>query len=482
MGIGFFLMPYILLTVGDGTYGTWLFLNSIAGQTGLLYLGFGDAIARFTSKYQAEENWEELNRTASCITSVYIGSACVALLAGLTFAWIAPWIYDWPGQSIAQVQIVIVLLSLNAAISIGGSSFGGLLMGIQRFDIERSIIIVVNVVRLILTVLFLQAEYSLITLAGIYLAITILENLVNAIMAYRMIPSLRLRLSDLKKSVYKRCFSFSLFTFVSLIAQHIVYMTDTILIGFFLGPIAVVPYYIAFRLCEMVRLPVVQIGYVFLPKAGELHSTNQIERLQKLVCQGFGISFLLGSAAFIGACFFSHTMISVWIGDGYSESYWIVLLLMGGQVVAMPTHLMRSALTGTGYVRMPAILYFVQAIANIVLSLSLLPYWGIYGVAVGTLLPMLVVELGLLLPLSIKQLNLKWSQLFQQGIRPQLIPLSLILSYCLIVIQFEIQEQWLHVIGVALGALVVLALGIGITIWSDRNRVVSPHQEGVIVS
>ena len=374
LGIGFFLMPYILLTVGDGTYGTWLFLNSIAGHTGLLYLGFGDAISRFTSNYLAEKNWSELNKTASCITSVYFGSACVALFAGLVIAFIAPWIYDWPGQSISEVRFAIVLLALNAAISIGGSSFGGLLMGIQRFDVERGIVIVLNIARLILTLIFLQADYGLVTLASIFLLLTVLENIATATMAFRLIPTLRLRFSDLKKSVYKKCFSFSMFTFLSLIAEHIIYMTDTILIGYFLGPIAVVPYYIAFRLCDMVRIPIVQIGFVFLPKAGELHSKNQGDKLRQLICQGFGIAFLLVGSAFIGACFFSDTMIRVWIGSGYDASYFIVLILIGGQLVALPTHLMRHALIGTGYVRVPAILFLIEAVANLIISLSLLPH------------------------------------------------------------------------------------------------------------
>ncbi len=481
LGVGFFLMPYILFTVGDGTYGTWLFLNSIAGQTGLLYLGFGDAISRFTSKYQAEKNWAELNRTASCITSVYFGSACVAMLFGTLFALIAPWIYDWPGQSITEVQIVIVLLTINAAVSIGGSSFGGMLMGMQRFDVERSIVIAVNLARLVLTLLFLKSTYGLITLAGIFLSLTILENVAMALMAFRIIPTLRLRFSDLKKSVYKRCFSFSLFTFLSLIAEHIIYMTDTILIGYFLGPVAVVPYYIAFRLCNMVRIPILQIGYVFLPKAGELHSMNQNERLRKLVSQGFGIAFLLICSAFIGACFFSDLMIHVWIGSGYVESYLIVLILLGGQLVALPTHLMRYALVGTGYVRTPAFLFLIEAVANLVISLSLLPYWGIYGVAVGTLIPLIVVELGLMLPLGMRQLKLTAGELFTQGLRPQLIPLMMILMYCIIVYQLHPQANWLHVAAIALGANIVLLLGIGLVYWKKKVQKIEHIQEATAV-
>ena len=482
LGIGFFLMPYILHTVGDGTYGTWLFLNSIAGQTGLLYLGFGDAISRFTSKYQAERNWGELNRTASCITSVYCGSACVALLIGIIFALIAPSVYDWPGQSITEVQIAILLLALNAAFSIGGSSFGGLLMGIQRFDIERGIVIVVNISRLVLTLLFLRSTYGLVTLASIFLGLTIFENVAMAVMAFRLIPTLRMRFSDLKKSVYKKCFSFSLFTFLSLIAEQIIYMTDTIIIGYFLGPVAVVPYYIAFRLCDMVRIPVLQIGYVFLPKAGQLHSLKQNDDLKKLISQGFGIAFLLVCSAFIGAYYFSDLMIRVWIGDGYAESYLIVLILLGGQLVALPTHVMRHALIGTGYVRIPAILFLVEAVANLILSLSLLPYWGIYGVAFGTFFPLVVIELGLVVPIAMKQLKLSVRELFMEGLWPQLLPLGMILTYSIVVSRYKLEDNWPTVIEIVAGAAFVLLLGIGLVHWKKKVNRIEKLQEATAVN
>lgn len=482
LGIGFFMMPYILHTMGDGTYGTWLFLNSIAGQTGLLYLGFGDAISRFTSKYQAERNWGELNRTASCITSVYFGSACVVMLLGSVFALVAPSIYDWPGQSITEVQIAILLLALNAAVSIGGSSFGGLLMGIQRFDIERGIVIVVNVSRLVLTLLFLKSSYGLVTLASIFLALTVLENVAMAVMAFRLIPTLKMRFSDLKKSVYKKCFSFSLFTFLSLVAEHIIYLVDTIIIFYFLGPVAVVPYRIAFRLCDMVRVPVLQIGYVFLPKAGQLHSMKQYDHLRKLISQGFGIAFLLVCSAFIGACFFSDLMIRVWIGTGYAESYLIVLILLGGQLVALPTHIMRHALIGTGYVRIPAILFLVEAIANLIISLSLLPYWGIYGVAFGTLLPLVIIELGLVMPIAMRQLKLSIRELFAEGFRPQLLPLGMILTYSMIVSQYHLQDNWFTVIGIVLGAALVLLLGIGVIHLKKKGNRIDKLQEATAVN
>ena len=209
---------------------------------------------------------------------------------------------------------------------------------------------------------------------------------------------------------------------------------------------------------------------------------KQNDRLRKLVSQGVGVAFLLVCSAFIGAIFFSDMMIRVWIGTGYAESYVIVLILLGGQLIALPTHLVRHTLVGTGYVRIPAILFLIEAIANLVISLSLLPYWGIYGVAVGTLIPLIVVELGLLLPIAMKQLKLSARELFTVGLRPQILPLGMILAYSIIVAQYELQENWFCVIGIATGAAIVLLLGIGVTHWKKKGNRIDKLQEATAVN
>ncbi len=470
LAIGFFLMPYILNTVGDNTYGTWLFLNTLAGQTTLLYLGFGDAISRYTAKHLAAGHLVRLNRTFSCITSVYLGSAMVAFGLSCLLAYWAPLLHSWPDQSLSEVRWAILLLGLNAAVSIAGSSFGGVLMGLQRFDIERSIVILVALLRLGLTVYFLTAQQGLLTLACIFLAITVLENLLACVMTFWLLPHLQFRWRHLRRETYRDCFGFSLFSFISLISESLIYMVDTIIIALFLGPVAVVPYYIALRLCEMIRLPVLQVGHVLLPKAGELHGRRDFTRLQEMVCLALGAAFLLSGTALIGALSFSDMMIQVWIGKPYVESYWVLAMLLTAHVVSLPTHLLRDVLTGIGYVRLPALVMAIQAVCNLALSLVLLQWLGIYGVALGTLIPMLVFEGGVLIPVGIRALQLQWSQLLRLGLLPQLIPLSLILTYCLLLLQWEIAPSWFAVISIVLGALVVLGSGVWLSRWNVRAK------------
>ena len=151
--IGFFLMPYVLGIVGDASYGTWLLLNSMAGYTALLYLGFGETITRFVSQHYARQEWDKLNETISGIFAAYLVSGTIACLAAGVLAALAPYLNSWEGQSLTEVRWAIMILGLNAALSICGSINGGVLYGIQRFDIERGIQITCQIVRAVLVVL-----------------------------------------------------------------------------------------------------------------------------------------------------------------------------------------------------------------------------------------------------------------------------------------------------------------------------------------
>ncbi|MEZ5948648.1 MAG: hypothetical protein R3C12_05390 [Planctomycetaceae bacterium] len=64
------------------------------------------------------------------------------------------------------------------------------------------------------------------------------------------------------------------------------------------------------------------------------------------------------------------------------------------------------------------------------------------------------------MPVGLKRLQLRWQDLLRFGIVPQFIPLSLILVYSLLVRMLPLSATWPCVIGIATGALGVLAVGV----------------------
>ena len=431
--IGVFLMPYVLHTLGDEHYGTWIFISSIAGYSGLLYLGFGASVGRFVATHYARKEWDQLNRVVTVIFAVYLLLGLVAMAAAGVLAWLAPLMHDWGSVPLTDVRRVILILGLNVAGGLTGSVFGGVLMGVERFEIERGFRLLAGFLRLGLTVLFLTREQGLLTLSLIFLAITALENTGNLLCAFRVVPQLSLRPKYLCRQTLGEVFSFSVFALIEDIAIQLVYATDTIVIGFLLGAKAIVPYYIAQRLCQFLSKPIVQIGQVFMPRAGALQAGAESSRLQALVTQGMGMAFLLTTGMLIGSVFFGQAAITTWVGAGYEESWPLLLILFVSQVVAMPTSVMRSVLFGMGQVRVPSLLYLAQAVANLGLSLALIGPLGLTGVAVGTLIPVVLIELGLLLPYAMRELGMGPGLLTRRVVLPQLLPLIALAVYSLAV-------------------------------------------------
>ncbi|MDA0834755.1 MAG: oligosaccharide flippase family protein [Planctomycetota bacterium] len=476
LAIGVVLMPYVLHTLGNEQYGTWIFISSVAGYSGLMYLGFGETISRFVATSYAVRDWGRVNQVVSAIWVIYLLMGAVAIGVSAILAWFAPQLYDWGTVPPLEIQAVILVLGLNVAFALVGSVYGGVLMGIQRFDVERSIVMIAGIIRLIATYALLQSSWGLLTMALIHLGITFCENVASYFAAYKLVPTLRVRLSVARWHILKECSSFSLYAFIDSISAQVIDATDSVVIGLFLGAEAIVPYYIALRICHFISRPIQYIGLVSIPRAGELHVGSEARHLHRLVFKGAGLAFLLTSSCLLGSAYFGSALISTWVGSGYEQSYLILMILLSSRVIALTVGVLRSVLFGIGQMKVASLIYLAEGVANITCSLILIQFWGILGVAIGTAVPVLVIELGILLPFALKKIGISRGQFLTEGLAPQLIPVLVLWAYCIAFTSFfPFAQGWFALVVVALGAGLTLAGTLfGRHVLSRRNLTYSP--------
>lgn len=443
--IGFFLTRYTLDVLGVSTYGSWLLINSIAGYSGLLYFGFGDTISRYVAKHHSEGNHHRVNEVITLVLSVYLGMGAVALLLAGVLCATAPWWGGWTGDELLEARITTLILGINVAVAMAGSVFGGVLHGLRRFDLERGIGFTFDLVRAGLFVLFLSAENGLVVIASIYFVVTLGENLAYLIVARRILPTLSVRREHLHWNVLKECGSFSTMAFVNAVASQLINYTDTIIIGLMLGKEAIVPYYFGLRLMQFAKQPIDKIATICMPTAGALQSEHDKSRRDRFLIKALGIVVLLVGAGYIGAWFFAGDLLRLWVGSKLSaadlaHSHQILALLLGAQLVALPCGVLRAFLFGSGHVMTPALIYLVEAICNVALSVVLALHFGIVGVAWGTMIPVVLIELGILVPYALRKLQLSPARLLREALWPQLLPLLTLLAFS----QFVSNQTWSH--------------------------------------
>ena len=464
--LGLIMMPFVLGVLGDAQYGLWVFISSIAGYSGLLNLGLGQTISRYVATHHAKQETEQVNRVVNVIGAVYLVMGGVALAIAGVLAWFAPALWPSTDLSTDELRWVIVILGLNVAVGIFGSVFGGVLVGLQRFDLERGIVMTSSVMRLVLTMVFLQQQWGLPTLALILLAATLVENLGLVWCAFRQARGLRLGMRYLCRSTLRECFSFSAFAFLEVIASKLIDSTDCIVIGCVLGAEAIVPYYVAQRLCQFITKPAQVIGQFCLPRASELHAKGRTSELRELMTRGMSFAWMLTMGLFIGASYFGPTLIESWLHKPYPQSQVLLLVLLGGQLIATPMKVVSGVLFGMGDVRKPAVTYFIEALANFALSLALIYPFGLLGVALGTAIPLYLVELGILLPYAARRLQLEPCRLMTGVVGSQLACHVALLAYSYVVwSRVPLEPDWTRMLLVAGGGAGVLG-----TAWLIQHK------------
>lgn len=445
MVIGFFLTRYTLDVLGVSTYGNWLFINSIASYSSLLYCGFGETVSRYVAKYHSDDDQQRLNEVVSLVTYVFRGLGATAFVLSGVLAATAHWWGGWQGDMLTQVRITCVILGLNVAISMCGTSFGGVLHGLRRFDLERGIGFASDLVRLGLFLTLLRADWGLVIIAGIFFLVTVGENLCYVICAYRLLPGLEVRWRHVNRATLRECGSFSSMSFINTIASQLINATDTIVIGFMLGKEAIVPYYFGMRLAQFCRQPIDKIAHICLPTAGAMHSdADRVKRIRFLM-RTLGIVILLITGLFIGAWYFGGDILQLWVGpkltpENHQLAHRVLMILLGANLIALPCSILRAFLFGLGIVRVPAMIYVLEAGLNFGLSLLLCTQYGIEGVAWGTAIPVVLVELGILVPYAVRHLGLSWSRLYREALLPPIIPLLALWMYAALVSQ----QSWSH--------------------------------------
>ncbi|WP_231877000.1 lipopolysaccharide biosynthesis protein, partial [Oleiphilus sp. HI0067] len=195
--------------------------------------------------------------------------------------------------------------------------------------------------------------------------------------------------------------------------------------------------------------------HAFMPFFSDLAvKSSQIELREAFVQYSkYVVALMLPLCA--GAVLLGPVFIGLWIGQEYVEKAPLIVAILV-VYIALPflnpfSTRYLTAVNKHGY---SAKVYTVAAISNLILSLILVQIWGIEGVALGSLIPMLVL-VPVLMKYGFSSLELKFTHYFSRVILPVLPALmAMILGVSIYQMNVSI-SSYLELVGaVSVGGLV----------------------------
>lgn len=391
-GTAFALQILLARILGITQYGIYVYVLTWINILALLStLGFENTLVRFIAIYKAERLWplmRGLMRTATrtVLLTAFISACILALL-------------NWPLQddphyvNSATFIVAALLLPFLGLAAIGQAA----LRGIK--DIIRSQVPI-------------QVIYPSVIIAGTFLWLAIYKKIdahlamsINVFAAfittslifwwlYKKLPIETRNIAP--ETNYKQWFQMALPMLLLSGMNVILSQTDIIMIGILSGPDAAGIYGAASRVSSLAAFGLTAVSAILAPVIAELFSTGKRESLQKILTQSARGIFIF-TAIISGALLMSGSWILNLFGNGFTEGYTPLAILLSGQLVNAIAGPVGFVMTMTGHHQQAAWIIGISAASNILLNIILIPLYGIAGAAIATAITMIAWNIAMLI-------------------------------------------------------------------------------------
>lgn len=403
LAVMFFLVPYQLDKLGVALVGVWALINRL---TNYLILTQGSAGGAIT-KYVAEHNRRGDRNMLRCVISTgiteYLFLALIAALAGAVICFIADKIpgLHAPDVAFSRNRLALGIMVLALVVNLPFLGIRAAIAGFQRYDFLNLLTFITTIVRALATVVVLALGHQLIAIAICFFTVSLLGNLA-AVCFLRTINPVALSLRHCKWSVMKTMFTFGFFSLVAALAATIFHRTDAIVIGAALVPASAAIYVYVYErgiyLLDNIRSIYRPIVTILMPVASEyaaLPAQQRREKIQELFTRGSRFPVVLTLPLILFLIIFGREFLSLWLGPKFPyarESHIIFVILAVPHIFALSYQAGAHMLVGLARHRVPGYLFMAAAAMNLALSIVFVRYWGIFGVALGTAVPEIILN------------------------------------------------------------------------------------------
>lgn len=386
--ITFLYTPFLISMIGQNEYGLYSLVASVIAYLSVLDMGFGNAMIRFVAKHQAHNDAKKIKQINGTFLLLYSAVGVLSLLIGAILFLNVDNLFgnSLSVDELAKARIIMGILIGTISLSFPLSIFASYAMASERF-------VILKILDILKHLAIPAATIPVLFLGGKSIAVVVVTSIFTlgygiATMIY-CLKKLRMQVAfspkNLDKQLLRSIVAYSFWVFLNIIIDNLYNNTDQVILGCVKGTSAVAVYAIASKIYSVNLSFSTSISGLFLPKVAKTLESDggdkkvsdifiQVSRLQLYV-----MAFIL--SAFI---VFGRRFINLWVGEDYSDAYFILILLMAPAIVPLTQNICISIIQAKNRHQFRSIVYIVIALLNIAVSIPLAIRFGGIGAAIGT--------------------------------------------------------------------------------------------------
>jgi O-antigen/teichoic acid export membrane protein len=418
---GFVLAPFLIRYLHPEGYGLWAIYASLLGYMGLIDLGLGPTTATQVAQFHVHGQSRLLDVWVSNILVVYLPLMLLVLAASAAIAPFAGHVFHVSSALLPSASSAFLAACVGLAVALPRSMLRGLIVGYQRTEVANLVdaafalaaagAMIVSAVK--------GAGLLGVTVAGA--GVSLLQTLLTAWLVRRLFPGISLIPKFSRPDLIVRALRSSLPIAAVFVTAQVVFRTDNIVIGLFRGPNAVASYAVAYALVWFGLNLVFKLSDSLLPLFSGMQAGGEHDALRHTYVESARLSLALAMCLTLGLLAFGKTAIAIWVGPQFFVGTPTLVVLALLPTVHAVTHVASILLIGLGRARAIALMSVPDALLNLALSVVLMRWIGVVGVALGTVVGELATTFWYLPVLCNRELSLSgWAFFSRVWARPLL--------------------------------------------------------------
>lgn len=386
IGVGFWLVPYLIGHIGVAAYGLILIAGLMTQYVNLISQSISTSVNRFLSIALQNNDYEESNSIFSTAFFSYFAIGLFQIPIILLVLDTLEYIIHIPVGLYEDTILLILCSALAFIVNLVASIFGVPMYANNRLDISR----IVDIFRLILRVvgiatLFLVFHPALRFVGFVDLGISVVLFVVQFFIAKYLAPDLELKLRFFDRKKVKQLTGMGGWLLINNLGALLFLRTDLWICNRFVGVEAAGQYAAILQWPALIRSGGAMLSAVIAPMITIYYARSELDNLLRLGKVSIRIFSIAIAVPISIICVVSPSLLNLWLGNHFVHLAPLLILMLFHLTINVGVMPLFNIQTAMNKVKIPALVTLVAGLINMVIAIVFVKYldWGIYGVALS---------------------------------------------------------------------------------------------------
>ena len=352
MIVSFATTPLLLKMLGEAAYGLQSLAGVIVGYLAFMDMGLDLPITKFLAEDRARKDTEAQNFLLSTTLQLYIVIGIIGMVIIMLLAeWLTRSVFQVPEDLVDQAVNVFRLAGIGFFGSMGMSWGFAVTMGLQRFDLNYSVSVILSTAGALIGLGVVYAGYGLVGYVLTRTIFTMCGGPIYFLLTRHLLNDFHLYIG-LHKATLRRIISYVGYGTINRITRSLAGTLDKTLIGIWVGVAAAGVYAVPFLVSQSLGFMIAYaLGFIF-PMASELQSLGQMDRLRDIFIRASRFNAALSCLVFIPLFVLGDLFLTLWVPSIAGRATTVLRLLAMANFIGLLTAALTSdVLIGLGGIR-----------------------------------------------------------------------------------------------------------------------------------